>query len=74
MPTTLILMQKGPATMFVPPDKLQQYLADGWKEIERKVSVDPQPKAAAAPPAEPKASKTPKAPKTPKAGEENKTE
>ena len=31
----LILMERGIALMFVPPDKLALYLANGWKEISR---------------------------------------
>ncbi len=36
----LVLMEKGPASMNVPAEKVQAYLADGWKEISRKAVPD----------------------------------
>ena len=38
------LMKKGEATMNVPPDKVQAYLADGWTVIQA-----PEPSKAEAP-------------------------
>ena len=36
-----VLMEKGPATMNVPPDKVQAYLDDGWTITDRKSVVLP---------------------------------
>jgi len=42
------LMQKGPATMNVPPDKIPTYEADGWVVIQAPTG----PEASSVPPAE----------------------
>jgi hypothetical protein len=41
MADELVLMEKGPATMNVPPDKVQAYLNNGWTITGR--SPEPQP-------------------------------
>lgn len=45
----LIVMEKDGGQMNVPPEKLQEYLAAGWKEIERKPMSDSAPAPAPAP-------------------------
>lgn len=50
----LVLMERDFDRMYVPGDKVQAFLADGWKEIERKPAEPSAPVAAeTTPPAEP---------------------
>lgn len=63
MPTYLILMRRFGAEMFVPPAKLQEYLDDGWTEIERKPQTEEEPVAPAAPVAAETAAPSPPRPK-----------
>jgi len=40
-----VLMEKGPATMNVPPDKVEEYMADGWTVVTRPPVTTLLPKA-----------------------------
>lgn len=55
MDRTLVLMKRGLATMFVPTEKVEAYLAAGWEEISRQVvPVPSRVPVAAETPAKPK--------------------
>jgi hypothetical protein len=54
--SSLILMRRFAATMFVPPKKLEAYLAEGWTEVEVVEMSGEEPK-----PVPPVAVETPKA-------------
>lgn len=52
MAEELVLMEKGPDSMYVPGEKVAAFLADGWKEISRKPR-NPESVAVETPAAEP---------------------